>query len=911
MHVVIKWLESIFGAIPLNLLQVWGGFGYLLGFVLMLAAYGGLTFKPHGRWGLGFSRQSWDSRALLSAVITFAAIFSTGYLGSFIVLVPGAQTFESLKDLSVFLCVVLFGYPALLAVPFAYGLSDLIEGVQPGTLVDWSFGYFINPACFWVAHQLIGRRPDFRRLRTWGWYLAFVLLFMAIEPELWGHIAAPQFTTAIAYRTLTPALFFTTAITWLLAPFAMLVALPLARSYGMFWAEIPLHVRERRFGAPAWRWVNAGSAASELGRGGRRLPIRMVLAIPFIVLLLLSVGGTAYVTLTSAENAAVKLAGRLHEEIADNINLQLDDLLSQLQEQGRQLSTGAISELLHKLPMARNGRAIVIDLQGQLIANSEQLPLAADQVAYTAVMELSKNVPVLAALKTARQLQFDIITSKPLAREAWLMQVTPYQDRSGGTDWLLLTAMPESWYLEGVRTGNSQSAMVFAVALLLTLIAAILLSALVTAPIRRLARATRALARGELHQRVPGSRLEELGALSASFNFMAERLQRTFDELSSMTAKLAAREQSLEQSERELRSHRDHLEQAVRERTAALSVALTRAEAANRAKSVFLSNMSHELRTPLNAVIGFSDMLSGEAGLNEEQRRKLALINRSGHHLLMLINDILELSRIETGRLELQLAPVDLRILFAAVMTAVRLRTDPGKIELQLHCDAAPEVVLADGAKLRQVLFNLLSNAVKFCNCGQVTLTVQPQATEAAAAGRQRLRFAVSDTGPGIAAPDQEQIFQPFVQADTPATQAGTGLGLTISREFVRLMGGELEVDSTVGAGSTFWFELDLEPCAAPPAPSPTDVLLEAMNELGALALQPAALPVDGADAGAELQALPPRQRAALKDAVASLNLAGVEDLIAEIERQQPAAAARLRRMVAAAQYPQLWALLD
>ena len=911
MHVAIKWLESIFGAIPLNLLQVWGGFGYLLGFVLMLAAYGGLTFKPHGRWGLGFSRQSWDSRALLSAVITFAAIFSTGYLGSFIVLVPGAQTFESLKDLSVFLCVVLFGYPALLAVPFAYGLSDLIEGVQPGTLVDWSFGYFINPACFWVAHQLIGRRPDFRRLRTWGWYLAFVLLFMAIEPELWGHIAAPQFTTAIAYRTLTPALFFTTAITWLLAPFAMLVALPLARSYGMFWAEIPLHVRERRFGAPAWRWVNAGSSASELGRGGRRLPIRMVLAIPFIVLLLLSVGGTAYVTLTSAENAAVKLAGRLHEEIADNINLQLDDLLSQLQEQGRQLSTGAISELLHKLPMARNGRAIVIDLQGQLIANSEQLPLAADQVAYTAVMELSKNVPVLAALKTARQLQFDIITSKPLAREAWLMQVTPYQDRSGGTDWLLLTAMPESWYLEGVRTGNSQSAMVFAVALLLTLIAAILLSALVTAPIRRLARATRALARGELHQRVPGSRLEELGALSVSFNFMAERLQRTFDELSSMTAKLAAREQSLERSERELRSHRDHLEQAVRERTAALSVALTRAEAANRAKSVFLSNMSHELRTPLNAVIGFSDMLSGEAGLDEGQRRKLALINRSGHHLLMLINDILELSRIETGRLELQLAPVDLRMLFAAVMTAVRLRTDSGKIELQLNCDAAPEVVLADGAKLRQVLFNLLSNAVKFCNCGLVTLTVQPQTTEAAAAGKRRLRFAVSDTGPGIAAPDLEQIFQPFVQADTPATQAGTGLGLTISREFVRLMGGELELDSTVGAGSTFWFELDLEPCAAPPAPSPADVLRETMNELGALTLQPAALPVDGADAGAELQALPPRQRAALKDAVASLNLAGVEDLIAEIERQQPAAAARVRRMVAAAQYPQLWELLD
>ncbi len=275
----------------------------------------------------------------------------------------------------------------------------------------------------------------------------------------------------------------------------------------------------------------------------------------------------------------------------------------------------------------------------------------------------------------------------------------------------------------------------------------------------------------------------------------------------------------------------------------------------------------------------------------------------------MLINDILELSKIETGRLELQLAPVDLRMLFGAVMAAVRLRTDPGKIELQLQCDDAPVVVVADGAKLRQVLFNLLSNAVKFSGGGKVTLAVQPLA--GADANQQRLRFAVNDTGPGIAAPDQEQIFQPFVQADTPATQAGTGLGLTISREFVRLMGGELEVDSTVGTGSTFWFVLDVEPCVAPPAPSQAESLLDAVDEPGALARQPAVLSLDDLDGNTELQALPPRQRAALKDAVAKLDLAGVEELIAEIERQQPTAAARVRCMVAAARYPQLWELLD
>src|SRR5262249_4076015 len=160
----------------------------------------------------------------LSIALTFVLIVSTGYAGSFIVLVPGAQTFESLKDLSVFLCVVLFGRPALMAVPFAYGISDLAEGVPPEFLWDWIIGYFINPACFWVAFQLIGKNPDFRRTRTWGWYALFVAIFMSIEPQLWGYICSAKFTAEISYRNITPALFFTTAVTWTLAPFAMLIA---------------------------------------------------------------------------------------------------------------------------------------------------------------------------------------------------------------------------------------------------------------------------------------------------------------------------------------------------------------------------------------------------------------------------------------------------------------------------------------------------------------------------------------------------------------------------------------------------------------------------------------------------------------------------------------------------------------
>ena len=158
---------------------------------------------------------------------------------------PGAQTFESLKDLVVLLCIVLFGYPALIAVPPAYMLSDLIEGVPPDFVLSWAEGYFFWTAFVWMAYQLIGRNPDFRRALTWGRYGVFVGLIMLLDPAMWGFICSGQFTSAISYRNISSALFFTLTMTWLLAPGVFLVALPLARRFGWFWAEIPGHVRER------------------------------------------------------------------------------------------------------------------------------------------------------------------------------------------------------------------------------------------------------------------------------------------------------------------------------------------------------------------------------------------------------------------------------------------------------------------------------------------------------------------------------------------------------------------------------------------------------------------------------------------------------------------------------------------
>ncbi|MGK5031595.1 ATP-binding protein [Janthinobacterium sp. MDT1-19] len=258
-------------------------------------------------------------------------------------------------------------------------------------------------------------------------------------------------------------------------------------------------------------------------------------------------------------------------------------------------------------------------------------------------------------------------------------------------------------------------------------------------------------------------------------------------------------------SEQELLGYRDHLEELVQQRTAALSVAVTEAESANRAKSVFLANMSHELRTPLNSVIGFSQMMADSSSMFEEEKHNLAIINRAGHHLLTLINDILELSKIEAGRMQLQTGPVDLNGLLDEVLEMVRMRSSDQGIALQLERSGVPPLVRLDGAKLRQVLLNLLSNALKFIEQGSVTLSLACQATDH---GQMALAFAVRDTGSGIAEADLERIFEPFVQADSAVAQAGTGLGLTISREFVRLMGGELRVDSTLGAGSVFRFDL-------------------------------------------------------------------------------------------------------
>lgn len=263
------------------------------------------------------------------------------------------------------------------------------------------------------------------------------------------------------------------------------------------------------------------------------------------------------------------------------------------------------------------------------------------------------------------------------------------------------------------------------------------------------------------------------------------------------------------EAEAELSRHREHLEELVAERTAELSEAKLRAEAANQAKGRFLATMSHEFRTPLNAILGFTQLMQMDAAIAAGPQAKLQLMRDSGLHLLDLINDVLDMASIEAGKVSLKPTAVDLRALLDMASDSVRLRAEQKHLAFGLEVDTRlPHRVMVDGQRLRQVLLNLLSNAVKFTDGGSVQLAARVAELQV---DHARLRFEVTDTGIGMTPDQQARLFQAFEQvSDESRHLGGTGLGLSISQQLVRLMGSQILVQSAAGQGSRFEFELRL-----------------------------------------------------------------------------------------------------
>ncbi|MEH2443033.1 ATP-binding protein [Nostoc sp.] len=630
-------------------------------------------------------------------------------------------------------------------------------------------------------------------------------------------------------------------------------------------------------------------------------------------------------------------------------------------------SLTGISQYLRSLKIGRTGETFIVERRTGLLVGSsaaqqpyvianptvpmiDQNPVRVQAIASSDVLTrrtaeyLQQHFGDLTQINEKQQLDFDIEGKRQF------LQIVPMKNQQG-LDWLIVVVVPETDFMDQINANTRSTILLCLVAFALATGLGILTAHWITQPILQLGSTAKAIAAGNLDQKVSVNSTTELNSLAESFNLMAHQLRESFLALAQTNEELESRvtqrtrelgekntqlqneirvseaaqrgrkkvEAALKTSEAELRlmfaamtdmvvvfdaegryqkyvqtkyvltqsfAYKpdidrigkkvdevlpkeianlilDAIQQALhlkeeprnadgsrknvfveyhllnknretwflasvsplsdntvlwvarditkqKKTEAALKKAKETADAANLAKSQFLSNMSHELRTPLNIILGFTQLLLRNRSLNSQQQEYLDTINRSGEDLLTLINDVLEMSKIEAGRVILNETNFDLYGLLDRLQQMFALKARSRGLQLILErSHLIPQYICADESKLRQILVNLLGNAIKFTKIGQVTLRVETLNQNITPNEPITLNFSVEDTGCGIADFDFNRLFEPFVQTEAgQKAQEGTGLGLPISQRFVRLMGGDIRVNSTLGKGSIFTFDI-------------------------------------------------------------------------------------------------------
>ncbi|WP_428909910.1 ATP-binding protein [Niallia sp. Krafla_26] len=475
---------------------------------------------------------------------------------------------------------------------------------------------------------------------------------------------------------------------------------------------------------------------------------------------------------------------------------------------GSRILLTKLNQFLESVTPEGNTTSYVIDrVTGELVANSVGIPnfkpFANGRYERTTIDAVEDET-----IRFAYQAYQKNVANNKLIQESadgkTHVKLTEY--KHNGVDWLIITGIPESLFTDEIYDNIQTALFLSAAALILSIFIYRKSTDVILKPINELIEISKRFSKGDLRKRAEVYKNDEIGQLTNAFNHMADELDK----------------------------HINHLEEKVNERTAEieqtnveLKCAKAEADKANQAKSEFLANMSHEIRTPLNAIIGFSELLTNSME-DDKHKNYIHTINVAGNNLLTIINDILDLSKIEAGKIELHYKPMSLSLITTEVENMLRYRAHSTGIELIVDVqDQIPDTILLDEVRMRQIFLNLLNNAIKFTEKGHVKLTVKAKPAQSNDTSSIDLQILVEDTGIGIPEHEKERIFESFTQISGQSIKkyGGTGLGLSITKKLVDMMNGTISVESEVGKGSTFIVQFsNIQVAATQSLPEKTDI---------------------------------------------------------------------------------------